>query len=141
VNKRASAMKMTPEEYERLLKSVKLSNLSDEDKANNLNCIEFAAYYGQKLTDQQATIDRLKKALFGGSEKSSANTSSPNSSSENHNGKDKSFETANESNNSNGAEEKEEKIGSEERLAPSAHRTVRTGPYTAPHVKRTSRLG
>ena len=31
-------------------------------------------------------------------------------------------------------------IGSEERLAPSAHRTVRTGPYTAPHVKRTSRL-
>lgn len=109
MNKRASAMKMTPEEYERLLKSVKLSNLSDEDKANNLNCIEFAAYYGQKLTDQQATIDRLKKALFGGSEKSSANTSSPNSSSENHNGKDKSFETANESNNSNGAEEKEEK--------------------------------
>ena len=25
-------------------------------------------------------------------------------------------------------------------LAPTAHRTVRTGPYTAPHVKRTNRL-
>ena len=109
MNKRASAMKMTSEKYESLLKSVKLSNLLDEEKLEASNCIEFAAHYGQKLTDQQATIDRLKKALFGGSEKSSANTSSSNSSSENQNEKDKSFEKANNSNHNNDNEGKEEK--------------------------------
>ena len=31
-------------------------------------------------------------------------------------------------------------IGSVGRLAPTAHRTVRTDPYTAPHVKHTSML-
>ena len=33
-----------------------------------------------------------------------------------------------------------DKIGSVGRLAPTAHRTVRTDPYTAPHVKHTSML-